>query len=133
MRAALAVGLASAFIRFVSQPIDAGQLPNTISGRVLDPSGSPVPGAAVTLMRREQRRGKLEYHLVDARLLEITDANGAYRIVDAALGNYIVVAIPRNPTVKNGAINRIGFAITYYPSAADAASARPVTVTRPLR
>jgi hypothetical protein len=104
------------------------QLPNTISGRVLDPAGRPVPGTVVTLMERGERHGRLEYHFVDARLQEITDANGAYRIINARLGDYVVVAIPRNPTTKNGAMNRFGFGITYYPDAANPIDAKLVTV-----
>ena len=97
-------------------------------GRVLDPAGKGVAGAVVTLMRREERHGRSDYYIVDARLHEITDANGGYRIINAGLGEYVVVAIPHNPLTVNNAVNRSGFSITYYPSAANPVDAKPVNV-----
>lgn len=102
--------------------------PNAIMGRVLDPAGQGVAGAVVTLMRREERHGHSDYYIVDARLHEITDANGGYRIINAGLGEYVVVAIPHNPLTVNNGINRSGFSITYYPSAVNPVDAKPVNV-----
>ena len=130
MRLLVAIGIALSAIAPAHwlEQTNPSTLPNTITGRVLDSIGNGVPHTVVTLMERGERHGRLEYHFVDARLHEITDANGAYRIVNARLGDYVVVAIPHNPMLVNGAINRSGFAMTYYPSAGNPVDAKPVTV-----
>jgi iron complex outermembrane receptor protein len=55
----------------------------TLSGRVTDPRGAAVGGAAVTLHERARTR---------ARLSTVTDAEGAYRFERLAPGEYIVEA-----------------------------------------
>jgi iron complex outermembrane receptor protein len=59
-----------------------GQQPGaTLSGRVTDPQGAAVGGAAVTLYERARTQG---------RLSTVTDAAGAYRFERLAPGEYIL-------------------------------------------
>jgi iron complex outermembrane receptor protein len=53
----------------------------TLSGRVTDPQGAGLPGAAVKLYERARTQG---------RLSTVTDASGAYRFERLAPGEYIV-------------------------------------------
>src|ERR1044072_2605483 len=53
----------------------------TLSGRVTDPQGATLPGAAVTLYERARKQ---------VRLWTVTDAAGAYRFERLAPGEYLV-------------------------------------------
>jgi hypothetical protein len=108
-------------------PLAAGTR-NAITGRVTDDAGKPVSGATVTLVVRDTRWGT-RFYPADVRLRVSTDAAGHYRIEHLSLGEYYVVAIPRNQdkSADNRPI-RSGYGLTYHPSARSVADAKLVTV-----
>ncbi len=103
-------------------------VPNSISGRVTGPDGNGVAGVVITLMERDESPTGPRIHIVNAKAHVQTDAHGDYVMTQVPLGDVFVVAIPHNPALVDGRMNRSGYGITYYPSAARAEQALPVTV-----
>jgi protocatechuate 3,4-dioxygenase beta subunit len=104
-----------------------------ITGRVIDEYGEPVPNASVTALRRQYQQGQ-------SRLIPSGDrgqANdvGEYRIFGLAPGQYylsstvqaLTLAMPIGNSVEVSGQNS-GYAPTFYPGTADAASAQKLTV-----
>ncbi|HEX8337276.1 MAG TPA: carboxypeptidase-like regulatory domain-containing protein, partial [Pyrinomonadaceae bacterium] len=81
--ALLLLGLAAPAARAQQQHHHQGA---TLSGRVTDPQGAGLTGAAVTLHERARTQ---------VRLSAVTDAAGAYRFERLAPGEYIVEAEAR--------------------------------------
>jgi hypothetical protein len=114
----------------LSVPPKSSPAANTITGRVTTPDGRPAADATITLLEKTLRDGSWSFHIVDARLSIPTDANGRYEIRDARLGEFYVVAMPRNtPRGPDGQPSRSGYGRTFYPSAKSAETATPITVT----
>jgi protocatechuate 3,4-dioxygenase beta subunit len=65
----------------------------TISGRVLDPDGDPLPGVQVTMLRQGRNLG--EKVLVNA-VGASTNDRGEYKITGAAPGEYFLRCAPNN-------------------------------------
>jgi hypothetical protein len=70
--------------------------PNGITGRVLDPSGAPVKGTFVTALRPAPERPS-GFAPVSVQLKTETDEQGTFVLDGLALGEYYVIAVPRNP------------------------------------
>lgn len=105
----------------------------SISGRVLDDEGAPVPGAAVILLRAQFESGEPAY---GPSLTASTGAHGEYRLEPVAAGHsFLILAkmpihssagekplpadLEKRPTI---------IAPAFYPASADAAAAQTVTV-----
>jgi hypothetical protein len=102
---------------------------NAIIGTVVDASGTPVPAVFVTIVQRDTVRGLVRFHPADVRLSALTDHRGEYRLENLNPGEYFVVAIPHNRSLlPDGRVIRTGHAITYHPSAPQAADAMAVMV-----
>ncbi len=101
---------------------------NSVAGRVTAPDGTAVAGAAVTLLERSEQYGLTRIHPVNIRAVVTTDARGEYVLPNLPLGEFFVVAIPHNSRADDGSLRRSGLGITFYPSAASAESAMPVSV-----
>lgn len=87
-----------------------------LKGRVLGADGAPVPGIDVQLLKKDKQsaRGYSQSGV------DITDAEGRYRLDNAPPGNYFVVANSFGPT------ERSPYASTYFPSANAIEEAAPV-------
>ena len=104
-----------------------------ITGRITDDFGEAVPSARVTLMRPQFRRG--ERTLAAATSVTTNDL-GEYRIFGLSPGQYYVSATSPQPGLMTGpAVDdeadqaaRSGYAPTFYPGTAVAASAQKLTV-----
>jgi protocatechuate 3,4-dioxygenase beta subunit len=104
-----------------------------ITGRVIDEFGDPVPNAAVTPLRRVYQQGQNRLSPAGDR----AQANdiGEYRIFGLAPGQYylsstvqaLTLAMPIGNSVEVSGQSS-GYAATFYPGTADAASAQKVTV-----
>jgi hypothetical protein len=79
-----------------------------VSGRVVE-RGEPVPGADVTLVRRNRRDGRDVLIALGAGYSVVTDDGGRFRIIGVPPGEYAVVAKYRV------AANGEGYAPTYVP------------------
>jgi hypothetical protein len=103
--------------------------PNAITGRVLDPSGKPVPDIFVTALAPIPSGGR-PFSFVSARLHTITNERGEFRLEGLYLGQFYVVALPHNPVRgANNQLNRSGFGKTFFPNASNLSDAKMVTVT----
>ncbi len=104
--------------------------PKAIVGRVVDPSGKPVPEVFVTALIPEPAAGR-PFHLANARLRSLTNELGEFRLEgDVYFGQYFVVALPHNQVLDaGGRTNRSGYANTFYPNAVRPADAKRVSVT----
>jgi protocatechuate 3,4-dioxygenase beta subunit len=108
-----------------------------VAGRILDPTGSPIAGAEVRVMRRSKRPG-VEPHLLSIPGVgQRTDDRGEFRFDGVAAGTYYVTAESR-PLAMVGA-ERIAaasvdgaattLAPTFYPGTRDEEAAQVITVT----
>jgi large repetitive protein len=88
---------------------------STISGKILDAAGNPVPKATALALQPIYRRGSKEY--VPLRSA-VSDENGDYRLANLGPGSYLLSASSRNGE---------GIA-TFYPNSASLANAAAVTV-----
>jgi hypothetical protein len=104
--------------------------PRAIVGRVVDPTGKPVPDVFVTALTPEPLAGR-PFHIASARLGSLTNALGEFRLEgDLYFGEYFVVALPHNQVLDaSGRPNRSGYANTFYPNAVRPADAKRIRVT----
>lgn len=95
----------------------------TISGRVIDEDGDPVPGAAVTLLYRENFLGQ---NKIQRRAPRSTDHRGEFYIDGLEPGRYFVSAGQNRdsqPSNEDRVVDSRGdavlsrYALTYFPSA----------------
>ena len=78
----------------------------------------------MTIVERDTVHGLVRFHPAHVKLFTVTDVRGEYRLENLNLGEYFVVAIPRNRSaVSDGRLTRTGHAITYHPSAPRAVDA----------
>lgn len=104
--------------------------PNAIVGRVLDPSGKPVPGTFVTALRPQARSATRLFGFVSALLRSTTNERGEFRLDGLSFEELYVVALPHNaPLGVDSRLNRLGYANTFYPNVTSAADAKTVRVT----
>jgi protocatechuate 3,4-dioxygenase beta subunit len=104
-----------------------------ITGRITDDFGEAVPGARVTLMRPQFRRGE---RTLAAATSATTNDLGEYRMFGLSPGQYYVSALSPQPGLMMGPAAdddadqaaRSGYAPTFYPGTAAAASAQKLTV-----
>lgn len=98
-----------------------------ISGRLSDETGEPIAGVTVYAMRQA-------YYLGRRRLVPIgpgmrTDDTGQYRLIGLEPGEYYVMATSRETwTVKGPPSHLFGYAVTYFPGAANPSTAQRVQV-----
>jgi protocatechuate 3,4-dioxygenase beta subunit len=88
---------------------------STISGKILDAAGNPVPKATVLALQPIYRRGSKEYVPLGSAA---SDENGEYRLANLGPGNYLLSASSRSGE---------GIA-TFYPNSANLANAAAVAV-----
>lgn len=107
---------------------------SVIAGRVTDEAGDPVPHAAVSAMRFVYGPGGRR-HLEPADGEDSTDDLGQFRLFGLMPGEYVVLASPAIPRVRDAAQGgartgdvQEGYTTTYYPGVANAAEAAAVTV-----
>lgn len=104
----------------------------TLSGRVLDADGDPLPRVSVTVWAAKPAQGQRQWA---AQHGGITDTLGEFRVSDLPLGQYLFSADGdrRQPVVPDPDGNGpSGYVTTFHPSAPDTTSAVPVEV-RPGR
>ena len=107
----------------------AGTGPGAIVGRVLDPSGHPVPDVFVTALR-PLPSGLRPFTPVSVLLRSLTNAQGEFRLDGLFPGEFYLVALPHNPVLgADGQLSRSGYGKTFYPGAGDVRDAKPVVVT----
>jgi hypothetical protein len=95
---------------------------STISGRVLDPDGDPVPGVSVNLLRSGRNLG--ERIMVNSRSANTND-RGEYKITMVDPGEYYLRCIP-NIQRQMGMVPRDVVVPQYYGGGRDSKEARPV-------
>jgi protocatechuate 3,4-dioxygenase beta subunit len=105
----------------------------SISGRVLDAEGEPVPGVAIRAFESRIQDGRRE--LSSSRSVS-TDDLGRYHLWNVAPRSYYILAAGRRggtativgqpPSLPSA---HEGFAPVYYPAAADRASATSIAIT----
>jgi hypothetical protein len=93
-----------------------------IAGTVVDEHGEPLEGIAVTAFHLQRRDGMLG---MGAPASGTTDDRGRYRVIPFQPGTYVVVATALGAVSIAGTH---GYTPTFYPGAADAATAGRVTV-----
>jgi hypothetical protein len=108
--------------------VQGAALPNSIGGRVTGPDGAGVAGVVITVLERTDSPGGSRIHPVNVKTHVLTDAHGDYLLTQVPLGEVFVVAIPKNAALADGRLNRSGYGVTYYPSAARVEEALPITV-----
>jgi len=104
-----------------------------ITGRVIDEYGEPIPNASVVAMRRQYQQG--QNRLIPSGERAQANDIGEYRIFGLAPGQYylsstvqaLTLAMPVGNSVEVSGQNS-GYAPTFYPGTADAASAQKLTV-----
>jgi hypothetical protein len=100
----------------------------TITGRVLDPDGRPVPNTFVTALDTSPVPGRT-FSFVDARLRAMTNERGEYRLGGLYAGEFYLIALPHNPRADaKGTRKRTGFGNTFYPGVSTFAEAKSVRV-----
>jgi hypothetical protein len=98
-----------------------------ISGRLVDETGEPIAGVSVYAMRQSYYLGRRR--LVPMGHVVPTDDTGHYRLLGLEPGEYYVMATARDTwTVKGPPPYVAGYAVTYFPGAANATSAQRVQV-----
>jgi hypothetical protein len=101
-----------------------------ITGRVIDPSGTPVAGTFVTALQKGGVSDR-PFDFVSARIGSLTNDKGEFRLGGLYAGEFYLVALPHNPPVDAaGRPNRTGFGNTFYPGVRAFADAK-VIVVRP--
>lgn len=107
-----------------------GHGPNAIVGRVTNQEGRPIQNVFVTALypRSAAADGERPFSFVSALLHTVTDANGQYRLDGLSIGDYFVVALPKNDPGTPRQPTRVGYGKTFYPSAAEVQHAGTVHV-----
>ena len=107
----------------------------TISGRVLDEDGDPVPDAKIFAFKERYRDGRAEWIALSNGLEALfgtirTNENGEYRVSGLRPGKYVVRAENTRPTPNSqyGAAAKEVYLPTYYPDAATQQAALPIDV-----
>ncbi len=105
-----------------------------VAGRIVDPTGAPLAGLHVMVMRRLDRPGFGPRLLPVASQGQQTNDLGEFRLYDIAAGTYYIAAAP--PMAFSaiggnaaGAAGATALATTFYPGVTDSAAAQPVAVT----
>jgi len=104
-----------------------------VSGRIIDPSGEPMPSLNVQLLRSTyDATGRRTFSQAAAGK---TDDRGEYRIYWVSPGKYYVNASPIRSSTSSlplqpstNEVTDPGYAVTYYPGTTDSSSAAPVEV-----
>jgi hypothetical protein len=96
-----------------------------ITGRILDEFNEPISDVQVAAMRSQNAGGTRR--LVQAGRAGMTNDIGEFRLFALPPGDYYVTATLRNNQIGD-TNDRSGYAPTYYPGTADAASAQRLTV-----
>jgi hypothetical protein len=100
-----------------------------ISGRIVDPKGTPVSQALITISRTAYFEGERVLSEVPASQRNIlTDDRGQYRAFWFPPGEYYISAEYRPIRSGQQPINTDGFAPTYYPGTSNWSEARPFVV-----
>jgi Carboxypeptidase regulatory-like domain len=94
----------------------------TITGRVSDENGDPVMGATVSLLEARFVNGRRR--LVESGNRRRTNDLGRFRLYGVQPGRYVLVAA----AAPAGPYRMPGYAPSYYPGAASASDAQPVTI-----
>jgi hypothetical protein len=94
----------------------------TIAGRVSDENGDPVMGATVSLLEMRFVNGRRR--LVESGNRRSTNDLGRFRLYGVQPGRYVLVAA----AAAAGTYRMPGYAPSYYPGAASASDAQPVTI-----
>jgi hypothetical protein len=102
--------------------------PNAIVGRVTDSAGQPVAGVFVTALRPPASSDR-PFEIVSVLLHAITDANGEYRLDGLSIGDYFILALPKNAPGSPQQPVRTGYGKTFFPNASDVKSAGTVHVS----
>ena len=101
-----------------------------ITGRVVDPSGTPVANTFVTALQKGRVSGR-PFDFVSARLGSLTSEKGEFRLDALYAGEFYLIALPRNPPVDaSGRPTRTGFGNTFYPGVRAFTDAK-IVVVRP--
>ncbi len=105
----------------------------TISGRVLNPAGRPMPNATVTAYSLSYQNG---LPVLDPNDAATSDDRGDYRIFWLPPGEYYVGATPRSTLPARTSSNVVTLSRvdqivrTYYPAAVDALAAKELKISR---
>ena len=106
-----------------------------ITGRVLDPSGEPMPDISVMVMHHVDLPAGMPSRLVPAGTAQQTNDLGEYRVSGLVPGEYYIVATARGRSPFGGpaadppsVTSRTTLATTFYPGTVDEAAAQPIAV-----
>ena len=109
-----------------------------IAGRVLEPSGAPLPDVRVMAMRRISSGTSAPSRLVPAQMQGLYQTNdlGEFRVTGLAPGEYFMVAMRMGTiglstaaTAAPPGAARTTYAVTFYPGTMDEASAHAIGTT----
>ena len=114
--------------REVKERVDISLPPGgVITGRIVDEYGEPVSDVLVSAQRQQFINGARRPMTVGAP--SSSNDIGEFRVYGLAPGDYYVSAAPRGqPNPFDAVSDRTGYAQTFYPSAADLASAQRISV-----
>lgn len=104
---------------------------STISGRVLDADGKPLPGSRAGLIAWRDRTWDASTWRTSPAVYVASAAteDGRFRFADVPLGDYLLVFNPDGPqAVRDADRSR---ARTYYPAGSSWANAKPIKVRSP--
>ena len=103
------------------------QRAGVIAGRLVDETGEPIAGVSVYAMRQAFYLGRRK--LVPVGPGTRSDDTGQYRLIGLEAGDYYVMATPRETwTAKGPPAQVFGYAVTYFPGAANLSGAQRLRV-----